>query len=571
MSFLPYGSGSPLGWLGAGGASAALNGAVIAGLIAYYSDALRPPEDLQDDISFIVTLEQLDAETLAGIVELQEQEAALAQPETPEALEPTEEFDTAALPDPETAEAEEPETIAPEQPEAAEAEEPETAETETPETAEAEEPEVAEAEQADTAEVQEPETVEAEAADEVIPLQPEAAEAQEVETAEAAEALPVETAEADTLEAALPESIETAEAPQPDTITGTEVAAVEESPILQPETVGPQPVVAQPAALDDPSLSPIIPDIASAAAVGTAAPSAPSLEAVQPLAPEAQPVAIGPAAPAEDIIGQSQTIEVAQPPPAALDAVEADTALVVEPTRPGGVQTITPVDPRAPVPPRISGPTPPPVRQPSPQDLALSELIRNVRSQPTQPCLVAMPRRDGTEDVGLAFVGAQDGAMDGFASALQEITGVGVSQSRTLVDPRQCPALTFVQDNREYPATRMGLRVDQSEIQSGGRLTGLLRGSAGRYVTLLLIDDNGVVQNLQRFMSFSGNLARFDVPVTRNGPARDTKQILLALATQRPPGDIRARDGQLAQDVFTGLSRDLREASFLAFATFDVR
>jgi hypothetical protein len=90
-------------------------------------------------------------------------------------------------------------------------------------------------------------------------------------------------------------------------------------------------------------------------------------------------------------------------------------------------------------------------------------------------------------------------------------------------------------------------------------------------VTLLLIDDNGVVQDLQRFLSFSGNLARFDVPVTRSGLAKDTSQILLAIASPRQPDALRERAGQLAQDVFAGLGGVTGDDTALAVATFDVR
>ena len=88
---------------------------------------------------------------------------------------------------------------------------------------------------------------------------------------------------------------------------------------------------------------------------------------------------------------------------------------------------------------------------------------------------------------------------------------------------------------------------------------------------LLLVDDNGVVQDLQRFLSFSGNFVRFDVPVNRAGNSRDTSQMLLAIATRRPPDVIRNRAGNLAQEVFVGLDGEFGPGASLAVATFDVR
>lgn len=209
--------------------------------------------------------------------------------------------------------------------------------------------------------------------------------------------------------------------------------------------------------------------------------------------------------------------------------------------------------------------------EPSAQDLAIGELITRIRAAVSDPCLVAIPRRDGEEGIGLELLASTDRAMERFSQDVLTAEDSDLRQTRILIDPRQCPVLTYIRKNRSYPAMRMGLRLETTSVPSGGSLTGVLRGGAGRFITLLLIDDNGVVQDLQRFMSFSGNLARFEVPVTRNGPSRDTSQIILALATRRAATSIRDKNGDLAQDVFSGLSGELSDNAVLAIATFDVR
>ena len=88
-----------------------------------------------------------------------------------------------------------------------------------------------------------------------------------------------------------------------------------------------------------------------------------------------------------------------------------------------------------------------------------------------------------------------------------------------------------MREQPDYPVGRLSIALASDRVESGGRLVGAVSGAAGRYVTLLLIDDNGVVQDLNRFLTFVGGETRFDVPVTRSGPPRDTGQILLALAT----------------------------------------
>lgn len=211
--------------------------------------------------------------------------------------------------------------------------------------------------------------------------------------------------------------------------------------------------------------------------------------------------------------------------------------------------------------------TPPPRAQ----DLAVKDLIARIRANGGPDCLLALPRRDGEDSVGLAMLADRDAAFGQFTQSVLSEDDSRMLQTRTLLDPRQCPAAEYVRRNRDYPATRLGLRLDSGSVSSGGRLTGALRGSAGKYVALLLVDNNGVVQDLQRFLSQSGNVTHFDVPVTLAGPVRDTAQMLIAIGSTSPLQQIRSRDGRLARDVFSGLTGDLTGSAALAVATFDIR
>ncbi len=215
-------------------------------------------------------------------------------------------------------------------------------------------------------------------------------------------------------------------------------------------------------------------------------------------------------------------------------------------------------------------PAPPPA-PPTAQDLAVGDLIARIRAVPHQICLIALPRRDGQDGIGLALIASQDSAMEVFAQAALTAQDTGITQTRTLIDSRQCPTVKFVERNAAYPAMRLGIQIDTPAVASGGTITGVLRGVGGRYLTLVLVDDNGVVTNLQRFTSQAGNIARFDVPVTRVGLARDTSPLILAIATDRPMTPLVERFGMLATDVFLdALTRDFGDAS-LGLVTIDIR
>ncbi|KIN75139.1 Serine/threonine kinase [Sulfitobacter noctilucae] len=362
-------------------------------------------------------------------------------------------------------------------------------------------------------------------------------------------------------------SPETAQSPEPERLAALTPEALSEAPepestdaltAQEPDAVDPEPVV--PDAITPETLAPeTIEPLASL-----------PQETITPVPPSAPPPALtGPLIP--------DTVTALPSAPSLSPVAPSGTADLIAKPVPSQTETLQPKAPSGAMVAAVGRPAPAATPQtataaPSAQDIAVADLLRRIQTAKADPCLLALPRRDGEEGVGLALIANSDSAMSRFSdTVLTRPSDADIRQTRVLVDERQCAALNFIRQNVDYPATRLGLRLDAVEVPSGGRLTGVLRGTAGRYVTLVLIDNNGVVQDLQRFLSFSGNFTRFDVPVTRAGPARDTKQMLLAIATRRPAPAIRTRAGRLAQDVFAGLEGEVAAQAALAVVTFDVR
>lgn len=512
MSFLPYASNARFGWLAAGTASVLAHAALVAGLVLLMQERFRAPPAPERN-EFTITLDRLDSNTLAGLIEQQGEAGSqgdTAEGDLAEGTDPTE-ADTA--PAEEVAALEPDQAIPPEPP----AEDPQEALPEVPQ----EEPAPAVEPEAPTP-APEPEVEEAQ------PLEAETLAPEEVTT-------PSE----DTLDALAAQEIApldpVAEEAQP------AVDPADQVPLAVPDPVTPLDPVA-------PVSSPLVPETVTASgSAETLAPLAPAGQAPETVAPLPGPAA-------GTVVAAAPAPQTAIVPPASGTA-----EVVASVTQPVPNQPPVPARPAA-APPQTA------------QDLAIAGLIRRIQASVGDPCLLALPRRDGTAGVGLAMIASEDGAMERFTNqVLTEEGDAALRQTRTLVDPRQCPALTYVRRNADYPVTRLGLALDAGEVPSGGNLTGYLRGVSGRYVLLLLVDNNGVVQDLQRFVTFSGNYARFDVPVTRVGAPRDTSQLLLAIATSRPANQIRDRAGQLAQDVFAGLTGELEGGAALAITTFDVR
>jgi hypothetical protein len=325
----------------------------------------------------------------------------------------------------------------------------------------------------------------------------------------------IEPALEDPLIPPLEESAVEPETPEPE-----ELAAV--VPDAGEEPVAPEPEVV--AAVEATTLSPIRPEGDGA---GSIAPV--GISAIQPVAPMES--------------GIAAVSEAIAPTVAAPEAVAA-------------VQSV-------PAPPATQDPE---VTEGPPS--AVDEFILRIRGQLALPCLVATPRRDAAGEISLDFMAANEADILTFSKDL--LTGVATPPParNVLVDPRQCAALNFVREGARYPTFPLAIAVQTDAVTSGDRLVGALQGAQGRYVSMIVIDDNGVVQDLSAYLSFSGDTVSFDVPMSRFGPARDTQQLLLAMATPSRPVALDTHNGFLAAEFFPVLRGSVDRNTPLAMIPF---
>lgn len=306
----------------------------------------------------------------------------------------------------------------------------------------------------------------------------------------------------------------------------------------------------------------------------TLQPEAETLEAAAPepetLAPEPEPEAIAALSPTQlnpitpeagSVLQGSATLA-----PQRIAPVSPGTSV-------GTTQTATRVEPVSVIP-RAQTPAPaaPSAPPPTPEQLELLELVERIRNRLGDPCLVALPQSQGAQGNPLVvLVSDQDRTMATFTREVLNDPDLDVDQRSIVVDNRQCAALDFARARPNYPTFRVPLKLQATLINSGNELRGSIENVAGYYTSLLLVDDNGVVQDLRRFVRFESGRAAFEVPVTRDGAARDTSQLLIALATQGRPATVGQRAGQLATDFFPALEAEIGTQAIMAVVPFDLR
>ena len=169
---------------------------------------------------------------------------------------------------------------------------------------------------------------------------------------------------------------------------------------------------------------------------------------------------------------------------------------------------------------------------------------------------------------GRSSWGRQDGADGDGRTERRGAAGEGGGGRR---DGRRCPGLTVARRAQHYPIFGLGVQLRADEIDSGGSLVGHIANGAGHYNTLLLVDDNGVVQDLRRFLIVQGGEVAFDIPMARVGATRDTSQLLIAIATPGRIESVTANAGRLASDFFPALIAELDDSALIGLGSVYVR
>lgn len=206
-----------------------------------------------------------------------------------------------------------------------------------------------------------------------------------------------------------------------------------------------------------------------------------------------------------------------------------------------------------------------------PVDPQLADMIGRIRDRLDEACLLALPMLPGDGGLQLDVVAADDRQIGDFVRDVTAGLADEVPDRSVLVDSRQCAGLTFARRAADYPVFGLSIQLQASDVDSGGSISGRIANGAGHYNTLLMVDDNGVVHDLRRFLVVQGGEVTFDVPVARAGAGRDTNQLLIAIATTGRIDSVTANAGQLAADFFPALIAEIGEQVLIGVGSVYIR
>jgi serine/threonine-protein kinase len=95
------------------------------------------------------------------------------------------------------------------------------------------------------------------------------------------------------------------------------------------------------------------------------------------------------------------------------------------------------------------------------------------------------------------------------------------------------------------------LEIKQTNVKSGGALSGTVDGFGNRNVELLLVSDDGYVNNLTSLVKTTRDSKSFNLRMQLNGAGAAQPQILLAVVSAQPVSALQLSQPADAGQVFS--------------------
>jgi Protein kinase domain len=149
-------------------------------------------------------------------------------------------------------------------------------------------------------------------------------------------------------------------------------------------------------------------------------------------------------------------------------------------------------------------------------------------------CFFVAPVAIGETAATLEGFGASTRPFEQLDAAFRRGQGFEPSIGVRQVTQAQCPAITFLNRVRGERARAPRLQIDSIRMRNGETLSGAIEGFGNRNVELLLVSDDGMVQNVSHLLRSGLDAKTFNIGMRRKDLSGSQPQLLIAVATARP-------------------------------------
>jgi len=177
------------------------------------------------------------------------------------------------------------------------------------------------------------------------------------------------------------------------------------------------------------------------------------------------------------------------------------------------------------------------------------QITRYINSYDGGDCFFVTPNSVTASAARIDGYGANAAPFQRLDDAFKSTHGFEADIDVRQVTAAQCPALSFVGRLRHQRERAPQLLLGQTSLRSGQALTGSVQAGGNRSVQLLLVSEEGAVQDLSGLLKRAGDGYTFNLRMQRSGAQGAQPQLLLAVSSERPLETIKGAQS-LADQVF---------------------
>jgi serine/threonine protein kinase len=163
-------------------------------------------------------------------------------------------------------------------------------------------------------------------------------------------------------------------------------------------------------------------------------------------------------------------------------------------------------------------------------------------------CFFMLPVAVSSSAAVIEGYGTSMTPFDTFDRAFKRDLGFEASIGVRQVTQAQCPAIKFLSQLGTNTARAPRINLSAIEVKNGDTLNGTIENFANRVVELLLVSDNGEVQNLSYLLKPGTDSLSFSIGMQRSGGAAGP-QLIMAVTTTRVIDSLR-QPRPMAADTF---------------------
>ncbi len=194
-------------------------------------------------------------------------------------------------------------------------------------------------------------------------------------------------------------------------------------------------------------------------------------------------------------------------------------------------------------------------------DSRFNDLLRFLEGNEITGCATVLPTIAADGSVSLSGFAANEGMWATFQQSMDEKLRLRLPLTAATVARPQCRALTFARTLPGYPRFSLGMKLDNTELVSGDFLRGTITDIRGRHLHVLVVDDEGLVQQIDDYVQPRIGGADIKVALSVSGQAVRTAQMLIAVATKGPLETVATANATQADEFFSILSEELAVAN----------